>query len=78
MKRFHRAAGVLLLGLSTTVLAAQRGGFQRRYMPLDEYETAGDAKHEFAWSRLRYTPLGGSFGGFGGYNRFAMASWSRD
>jgi hypothetical protein len=81
MKRLRRAVVVLLLGVSTTLLAAQRGGFQRRMMPFDEYETSGDAKHEFAWSRLRYTPLGGGgggFGGFGGYNRGGFASWSRD
>jgi hypothetical protein len=78
MKRLHRATVVALLGLSTTLLAAQRGGFQRRFMPSDEYAATGDSKHEFAWSRLRYTPLGGSFGGFGGYNRGGFASWSRD
>jgi hypothetical protein len=78
MKRSRRAVVVLLLVLSTTALAAQIGGFQRRFVPPDEFETAGDSKHEFAWSRLRYTPLGGSFGGFGGYNRFSMQSWSRD
>src|ERR1700751_5035679 len=67
MMRSRRAVVVLLLALSTSVLAAQIGGFQRRFVPPDESETAGDSKHEFAWSRLRYTPLGGSFGGFGGY-----------
>ena len=69
---------VLLLAFSTSVLAFQGGGFQRRFNPYQPYESAGDAKHEFAWSRLQYTPLGGSFGGFGGYNRGYFASWSRD
>jgi hypothetical protein len=78
MSRLPRATAVLLLGLSTSVLAAQ-GGFQRRYMPPVAYESSADAKHEFAWSRLQYTPLGGSFGGFGGYRGYGgFASWSRD
>src|SRR5215831_16224861 len=50
MKRLRRATVVVLLGLSTTLLAAQRGGFQRRFMPSDEYAATGDSKHEFAWS----------------------------
>ena len=78
MKLLPRTTGVLLMGLSTGLLAFQGGGFQRRYNPYPTYETAGDSKHEFAWSRLQYTPLGGSFGGFGGYNRGGFASWSRD
>ena len=78
MKLLPRPTVVLLMGLSTGLLAFQRGGFQRRYNPYPTYETAGDSKHEFAWSRLQYTPLGGSFGGFGGYNRGGFASWSRD
>src|SRR5579864_5821628 len=72
-----RLPAVVLLGLGTGALAFQGGGFQRRYMPSRAYDT-GDSKHEFAWSRLQYTPLGGSFGGFGGYNRGGFASWSRD
>src|SRR4029077_10918921 len=67
------------MGLSTSVLAFQVGGIMRRFAPSSRpYEAAGDSKHEFAWSRLQYTPLGGSFGGFGGYNRGAAGSWSRD
>jgi hypothetical protein len=58
----------------TGVLALQGGGFQRFQMPMG-YETAGDSKHEFAWSRLRYSAVGGSFGGFG-YGR--GGAWSRD
>jgi hypothetical protein len=76
---------VLLVTLGTTVLAFQSdGGFQRQFprqMPPwagGGYETAGDAKHEFAWSRLRYTPLSGTFGGYGGYRRGGWGSWARD
>ena len=67
----------LLLGLSTPLLALQGGGFQRGFLPPPRgaYETTGDSKHEFAWSRLMYKQLGGSFGGFG-FNR--GGSWSRD
>src|SRR5713101_2190355 len=78
MKLLPRGPVVLLMGLSTGLLAFQAGGFQRRFNPYQTYETAGDSKHEFAWSRLQYTPLSGSFGGFGGYNRGGFASWSRD
>ena len=82
MKRVSGTSAVLLMGLSTGVLALQGGGFRRFQAPpqgrYGEYETAGDSKHEFAWSRLRYTPLGGSFGGFGfGYGG-GYSSWSRD
>src|SRR6266852_7050813 len=78
MKLLPRAPVLLLMGLSAGVLAFQTGGFQRRFNPYQSYETAGDSKHEFAWSRLRYTPLGGSFGGFGfGYGG-GYSSWSRD
>ena len=70
---------VLLIGLSTGVLALQIGGYQRfQSPPRGNYVTPGDAKHEFAWSRLRFTALGGSFGGFGfGYGG-GFSSWSRD
>src|SRR6202049_5125716 len=66
----------LLLGLSTGLLALQVGGFQRfQSPPRGCYGSPGDAKHEFAWSRLRYASLGGSFGGFG-FGR--GGAWSRD
>ncbi len=78
MRLLPRTPVVLLMGLSAGLLAFQGGGFQRRYNPYQTYETAGDSKHEFAWSRLQYTPLGGSFGGFGGYRGGGFASWSRD
>jgi len=79
MKRLARTPVVLLCGLSTGLLAFQTGGFQPRFTPPQAYETGGDAKHEFAWSRLQYTPLGGSFGGFRGYRGGGFGgSWSRD
>ena len=79
MNFLPRAPVVVLMGLTTGLLAFQTGGFQRRFTPYPTYETAGDSKHEFAWSRLQYTPLGGGgYGGFGGYNRGGFASWSRD
>jgi hypothetical protein len=66
----------LLLGLSTGLLVLQIGGFQRfQSPPRGSYGSPGDAKHEFAWSRLRYASLGGSFGGFG-FGR--GGAWSRD
>src|SRR5207244_576537 len=80
MKPLPRTPMVLLMGISTGLLALQvGGGFQRfqRLPPPGMYETAGDSKHEFAWSRLRYTPLGGSFGGFG-FSRGGFNTWSRD
>src|SRR5271169_2295756 len=76
MRLLPRTSAVILLGLSTGVLAFQNGGFRQFSRPPlgGYYETAGDSKHEFAWSRLRYTPL--SFGGYGfGYGGGA---WSRD
>src|SRR5690349_9017825 len=85
--KFPRTSVVLLLALSTAGLAAQRSGSQQGSfrppvwsgMP-NGYETAGDSKHEFAWSRLRYTPLsGGGFSGFGGgYRRGGFGTWGRD
>jgi len=79
MKRLARTPVVLLCGLSTGLLAFQTGGFQPRFTPPQAYETGGDSKHEFAWSRLQYTPLGGSFGGFRGYRGGGFGgSWSRD
>jgi hypothetical protein len=77
MRLLPRTAAMLLMGLSTSVLAFQNGGFRQFSRPPlgGYYETAGDSKHEFAWSRLRYTPLGGTFGGFG-FGR--GGAWSRD
>ena len=70
-------SGIRPPAVVTGPLAEHAGGF-RRFLPQQAYDTTGDSKHEFAWSRLQYTPLGGSFGGFGGYNRGASGSWSRD
>src|SRR3984957_8090619 len=68
---------LLLVGAGTGLLAMQRGGYQSddeygnaRRARMDQYET-GDAKNEYAWSRLRYTAAN-----YGGYGRWA--SWSRD
>jgi hypothetical protein len=88
MKVVPRTSVLLLVALNTTVLALQSGGYQppRQLPPWagggpGRYETTGDSKHEFAWSRLRYTPLSGTFGGFGGYGgyrRGGFGSWARD
>ncbi len=41
--------------------------------------TAADAKHEFAWSRLQYTPVSRGYGGYGYRYRGGFGgSWSRD
>ena len=69
MKLLPRAPVVLADGTQHDAARLPDGGFQRRFTPLQTYETEGDSKHEFAWSRLQYTPLGGSFGGFGAYDR---------
>jgi hypothetical protein len=66
-----RIAVLCLLGLSAAAWA------------FEAYDTYGapteDAKHEFAWSRLRYTSAAGAFGGFGfGYGYGGGRAWSRD
>src|SRR5438105_3956349 len=75
----YSAVALLCLGLSTSVLAMQIGGgfgqFPSR-QTRNPYESAADSKHEFAWSRLQYTQLGGAFGGFGGFGR--GGNWARD
>src|SRR6202047_16004 len=80
MRLLPRTLVVLLLtGLSAGLLAFQGGGrFQRQLMPSGSYDASGDSKHEFAWSRLQYTPLGGSFGGFRGYRGGGFGNWARD
>src|SRR3981189_656924 len=72
---------VLLVGAGTGLLALQRGGYQQddefgsaRQARLEGYEN-GEAKSEYAWSRLRYTAAN-SYGGGYGYGRWS--SWSRD
>ena len=75
---------LLLMGAGTSLLALQRGGNQSGYQSddefgnarrarMDQYET-GEARSEYAWSRLRYTAAN-NYGG-GGYGRWS--SWSRD
>jgi len=74
------SALLLLMGVSTGLLAYQRGGYGG-----DEYGGAreafssngdlGSGKYEYSWSRLRYSMAGASNGGYG-YGRWA--SWSRD
>src|SRR5882672_5494430 len=73
------SALLLLSGMSTGLLAFQRGGYGG-----DEYGGAREAfsssdndngKNEYSWSRLRYSMAGGGNSGYG-YGRWA--SWSRD
>jgi hypothetical protein len=70
-----RIAAIGLLGLSVAAWA------------FEAYDTYGaptaDAKHEFAWSRLRYTTAAGAFGGLGfgygyGFGFGGGRAWSRD
>jgi hypothetical protein len=74
------SALLLLAGVSSGLLAMQRGGQQS----FDEYgareafrsnEDLGSGKYEYSWSRLRYSMAGGGGGGYG-YGRYA--TWSRD
>ncbi len=74
------SALLLLAGVSSGLLAMQRGG-QQSY---DEYgareafttnQDLGSGKYEYSWSRLRYSMAGGGGGGYG-YGRWA--TWSRD
>jgi hypothetical protein len=79
MMRVPRSTAVLLvLGLSTTALAFQRSS-QFRLPPTFQsgYENF-DSKHEFAWSRLQYTQVGGAIGGFGAFGIGRGGAWSRD
>src|SRR5258708_28414378 len=72
----YSAVALLFLGLSTSVLAMQLGGGRFGQFPNPQTRSPYgyvDTKHEFAWSRLQYTPIGGAFGGVG-----RGASWSRD
>src|SRR5258708_29914000 len=73
------SALLLLSGMSTGLLAFQRGGYGG-----DEYGGAREAfsssdnqngKSEYSWSRLQYSMAGSGNGGYG-YGRWA--SWSRD
>jgi hypothetical protein len=70
---------LLLMGVSTGLLALQRGGYRD-----DEYGFAreahtypsdsGNGKSEYSWSRLHYSTAS-NYGGYG-YGRWA--NWSRD
>jgi hypothetical protein len=74
MRLKPKIAAISLLALSAAVWA------------FEAYDTYGgpnreDTKHEFAWSRLRYTSAAGSFGGLGfgyGYGFGGGRAWSRD
>lgn len=71
-----------LLLLATVALSYAQNSF-RSYRPSWESGDAasGDAKHEFAWSRLKYNPATGSIGGFSygyGYGYGGRGAWSRD
>ena len=77
------SALLLLAGISTGLLAYQRGGNQQsqqydEYGAREAFTNSGEndlGRKEYSWSRLRYTPAGGGGGGYG-YGRWA--SWSRD
>jgi Domain of unknown function (DUF4159) len=74
MKLFSRIlAVVLLLGLSTALVAFQRDRFQSWRFE----EGAGDSgeKTEWAFTRLRYATRAGDYGGWG---RFRGGGWAED
>jgi len=70
---------LLLAGISTGLLALQRGGYQDEYGGAREaqtYHSGEDSdKAEYSWSRLRYTAAGS---GSGGYGYGGYSNWSRD
>ena len=73
------SALLLLAGMSTGLLAMQRGGQDfDGYGAREAFQTSGDlgsGKYEYSWSRLQYSMAGAGNGGYG-YGRWA--SWSRD
>ena len=74
------SALLLLSGISTGLLAMQRGGNQDydSYGAREAFTNSvdlGSGKYEYSWSRLRYSMAGGG-GGMYGYGRYA--TWSRD
>src|ERR1700683_3662906 len=82
MRRLAIAA-IGVLGLSTAVLAYQLDAYRSFRGPYYGGEgTAADAKHEVAWSRLRYTSAlcdYSCFGGFGfGFGGRRGGAWSTD
>jgi hypothetical protein len=72
--------------LGTVAMTHAQSNFRSYRPPYENGEVgAGDAKHEFAWSRLKYTPASGSMGGFSngygygyGYGYGGRGAWSRD
>jgi len=73
------STALLLLGVSTGLLALQRGGNQDdQYGSAREAHTylsdSSEARSEYSWSRLRYSTAGG----YGGYGYGRGGNWSRD
>jgi hypothetical protein len=65
----------------------QAGGWRQYFGQSRSSDSlSGTDKAEFSWSRLRYTPIAGGFGGGGGYGGYGEyygygyggGSWSRD
>jgi hypothetical protein len=80
VKRSRAISVIVLLGLSTAVWA-QFGGFRSlQTPPITTEVNPSDAKHEFAWSRLRYDSGVSDYGGYGGFYGFGRGggAWSRD
>jgi hypothetical protein len=73
------SALLLLAGMSSGLLAMQRGGNQQydEYGAREAFSSSeiDTGKNEYSWSRLQYSMAGGGNGGYG-YGRWA--SWSRD
>jgi hypothetical protein len=73
------SALLLLAGMSSGMLAMQRGGNQQydEYGAREAFSSSeiDTGKNEYSWSRLQYSMAGGGNGGYG-YGRWA--SWSRD
>jgi hypothetical protein len=73
------SALLLLAGVSTGLLAMQRGGQSYdEYGAREAFSSSGieNGKSEYSWSRLRYSTAGG--GGYGGYGYGRGGNWSRD
>jgi len=73
------SALLLLAGVSTGLLAMQRGGQSYDEYGAREAFSSSDienGKSEYSWSRLRYSTAGG--GGYGGYGYGRGGNWSRD
>ncbi|HEY2645355.1 MAG TPA: DUF4159 domain-containing protein [Candidatus Acidoferrales bacterium] len=75
------SALLLLLGVSTSLAAFQRGGYgDDGYGNAREAFSSSDSnngKNEYSWSRLRYS-MAGAGGGGGGFGYGRYATWSRD